>query len=153
RLDALADREHLGRVGHPPVSELADVNEALDAAEVDERAEVPDRDHGAGDGGALAQLLPGRRRLLRGFLFEQLAARHDEVPSSRLELGDAEAQTLADVRLAFGAPAIDLGTGAECAYATDLHVVAALVLAGHDALDRDAVGERLLQLSGQVTTA
>src|SRR6185369_12785131 len=48
---------------------------------------------------------------------------------------------------------IDLRPGTERAHAPDLHVVAALVLSGDHALDRDPVRERLLQLTGDVSAA
>src|SRR5205814_8738382 len=51
---------------------------------------------------------------------------------------------------AVGAPAVDLRSRAERAHVADLYVVAALVLAGDETLDRDAVRERLLELTRDV---
>src|SRR5439155_577433 len=50
-------------------------------------------------------------------------------------------------------PPIDLRSRAEGTYAADLHVVAALVLAGDEPLDRDPVRERLLELARDVPAA
>ena len=41
-LDLLADLHHLGRVRHAAVRHVGDVEQAVDAAQVDERAEVGD---------------------------------------------------------------------------------------------------------------
>ena len=47
RLDALADLEHLGRVTGAGIAELAHVDQAVDAPEIDERPEVAERRDGA----------------------------------------------------------------------------------------------------------
>ncbi len=60
-LDLLAERERVGGLGHPDVADLGDVDHPLDAAEVDERAEVGERDdlalHDLADLDLLAQLV------------------------------------------------------------------------------------------------
>src|SRR5207249_7171158 len=102
RLDPLADLQHLGGVRDARVAELTHVDEAIDAAEVDEDPEVADRADRAADDGAHAELRPDRPSALRGLLVEQLAARHDDVPAARLELRDPEAEALADVDRSLG---------------------------------------------------
>src|SRR5207245_1828899 len=76
--------------------------------------------------------------------------RDDDVPTARLELRDPEAEALPDVLRALDSPPVDLRPRAEGAYAPELDVVAALVLAGDEALDRDPVRKRLLGLPGAV---
>src|SRR5436190_23533869 len=90
------------------VPELRHVNQTFDAAEIDERPEVAERGHGPAHDRANAEALPGDRRLRRRLFFEQPPARHDDVPPAALELDDAEAQALADVRRRIVAPEIDL---------------------------------------------
>ena len=67
------------------------------------------------------------------------------------KLGEAEA--LAHVRRRIRAPAVDLRPGAERADRPELHLESALVLARDEALDRDPVLERLLELAGHVPAA
>src|SRR5206468_6233557 len=88
-----------------------------------------------------------------GLLLEQLAARDDDVPTAAFELRDAEAKALPDVLRALDSPPVDLRSRAEGAHAPDLDVVAALVLAGDQALDRDPVREGLLELARDVPAA
>src|SRR5262249_25321169 len=116
-LDLLTDAQHVGSVRHAGVADLAHVNQTLDAAEIDERSEVTDRRHRAGEDGPLAQPLPRLRGLRGGFLLEELPAGDDDVPSSSLELRDAEAQAFADVGPAVRAAPVDLGARAEGSYA------------------------------------
>src|SRR5207244_7208616 len=152
-LHPLTHLQHVGRVGRTGVAERAHVDQAVDAAEIDERSEVAERRHRARDGRAQAKLGPDRPGLLRGLLLEQLPPRDDDVATARLELRDPEAEALPDVLRAFDSPPVDLRSRAEGAYAPDLDVVAALVLAGDEALDRDPVRERLLELPGDVPAA
>jgi hypothetical protein len=94
-LDGVADVHHLARMPHPDVRQLGHRHEPLDAAEIDEHAEVPD----AGDP-ALQHLAPGEalaglgsERLL--LVLEQRAAAQHHVLLTHL--GDPEPQPLADV--------------------------------------------------------
>src|SRR5437870_8330302 len=153
RLDPLAHLQDVGRVGRPAVAELAHVDQAIDAPEIDERPEVAERRDGAGDDRAHAKLGPNHPSLLRGLLLEKLPARYDDVATPRLELGDPEAEAQTDVLRPFDPPPIDLRSRAEGTHAPDLHVVAALVLAADEALDRDPVRERLLELARDVPAA
>ncbi|MFN8640675.1 MAG: hypothetical protein U0802_03065 [Candidatus Binatia bacterium] len=136
-----------------PVRDLADVDQPLDPAEVDEGAEVAHRAHPPLQDVADLQPLPGLRRLLRRLLVEQRAARDDDVAAAALDLGDAEAQALADVLRRLAAAAVDLRPRTEGAHRADLHLVAALHLRGHQPLDGDAVRQRLLELAGDVAAA
>jgi hypothetical protein len=80
RLDALADGEHLGRMGRAAVAELAHVDQPVDAAQIDERTEVTEGRHRPSDHGADAQPGPHRGGQHVGLLLEELTARDDDVP-------------------------------------------------------------------------
>ena len=95
------------------------------------------------DGGADLQPLPGRLGEPRGFLLEERAPRHDDVPAVAFDLGDAEAQALADVLGGIAAPEVDLRRRTERALPDHLHLEPALVLPRDHALDRDAVRRAL----------
>src|SRR5262249_9197962 len=153
RLDPLAHMQDVGGVRHAPVADLAHVDESLDPAEIHERTEVADRRHRAGDDGALAQLFPCRRSLLRGLLLEQLAARDDQVPSSRLELRDAEAQALAGVVRACHGRAAELRAGTARPSAANTPLKALLDPARAHPLVRHSVPEPLPELAGPVAPA
>jgi len=129
------------------------VDQTIDAPEIDEGPEVAERRDGARDDRAHAKLGPNHRCLLRGLLLEKLPARDDDVATPRLELRDPEAETQTYVLRPLDSPSIDLRSRAEGTHAPDLHVVAALVLAGDEALDRDPVRERLLELARDVPAA
>src|SRR5205814_10055617 len=122
----------------------------FDAPDVDERAEIAQRGDRAADDRADAESRPGRGALCRGLCLEQLSPRDDDVAGPGVEPGDAEAEALSDVLRALDPPAVDLRSGAEGAHAPDLHLVAALVLPGDHAFDRDRMLERLLELAGNV---
>src|SRR5689334_1823950 len=100
-LDAhlLADLEHLGRMVHVAPGELRDVDQTVDAVEIDERAEVDD----VGD---LALDLDARRQpvedLLTGLLallLEHRPPRQDDVVAAAVELDDLAQQRLVAVLL------------------------------------------------------
>src|SRR5262249_46225689 len=146
RLDPLAHLHHVGGMSRPPVAELAHVDQAIDAPEVHERPEVAQRRDGAGDYRAHAEPGPDLRGLPGGLLLEALPARDDQVAPSRLELRDPETEALPDVLHALRPSPVDLRSRAEGTHAPDLYVVAALVLAGDEALDRDPVRECLFDL-------
>src|SRR5262249_10863804 len=152
-LDLLTDLQDVGRIGDPRMADLAHVDEPLDTAEIDERTEIAQRRHRAGDDGTLAQPLPRLGRLGLRLLVEELAAGHDDVATARLELGAADLQTLAAVDPPPDGPPVDLRAGTERAHAADLDLVASLDLARDDAFHRDAIGECLLQLTRQVSAA
>ena len=90
---------------------------------------------------------------LRRLLLEERAARDDDVAAAAFDLGDAKAEALADVLGGIAAAEVDLRRRTEGAQADDLHVEAALVLAGDEPFDGDAVRERLLELAGHVAAA
>ena len=88
-LDLLADLDDLGGMVDMVPGELGDVHETVDAAEVDEGAEVDDRGHGALE--AHADLELGENLLALGLacLLEDDAAREDDVVAVAVHLDDA----------------------------------------------------------------
>src|SRR5258708_2848112 len=114
-LQRVADIEQLGRVVHALVGNVGDVQQAVDPAEVDERAIVSDvLDH------ALAHLALGQRlnqagALLGAGLFEDCAARHDDVAAATIHLQDLERMRQVHQRLDVAYRTdIDLAAGKEC---------------------------------------
>ena len=89
-LDGLADRQHLGRVVDAPPGDVGDVQQAVDAAEVDERTVVGDVLDHAVDDLAFLEALDDLRTLLGAGLFEDGAARDDDVAAALVHLEDLE---------------------------------------------------------------
>src|SRR5262249_58887321 len=127
---------------------LADVDQAVHAAQVNEGAEVFDVAHHALANLALGQLLPQLLAALLALALQQDAAADDEVSLLRLDLLHLAAQALADVLLGvLDAVQVDLADRHEAADAVDLHRQAALVGAGDDGLDdHDRVHARPIAL-------
>ena len=89
-LHLLADIEHLGRVIDAPPRDVGDVQQAVDAAEVDERAVVGDVLHDAVDDLAFFEVLHQLLTLFGAGLFENGAARDDDVAAAAIHLQDLE---------------------------------------------------------------
>ena len=89
-LHRLADVEHLGRVIDAPPGDVGDMQQAVDAAEVDERAVVGDVLDHAVDDLALFEVLHQLLALLGAGLFQHGAARHDDVAAAAIHLQDLE---------------------------------------------------------------
>ena len=96
-LDLVANLEDRADVGDAAPGEVADVDQAVDAADVDEGAEVLDRADDALVDLALFEGLPGLLALLGPLLFEQVAAGDDEVLLALVGLGDDDLELLVDV--------------------------------------------------------
>src|SRR5271166_2756841 len=89
-LDLLADAEHLARMVDPPPGDVGDVQKAVDAAEVDERAivgEVLDR---AVDDLPFGEIGDDLVTLLGPALLEHRAAGDDDVAAAPVHLEDLE---------------------------------------------------------------
>ena len=87
-LELLVDLDHLVRVVDAAPAHVGDVQQAVDAAEVDERAEVGDvLDDALAD---LARLDLGEQLLLQlvALVFDQLAAADDDVAARLVDLED-----------------------------------------------------------------
>jgi len=96
-LDLLVDLEHLGRVVDVRPRQLGDVDEAVDAVEVDERAEVDDVRDGTGDDVAHVELVDDLLAHLFALLFEHGAPRQHHVVAVAVHLDDAAVELLPDV--------------------------------------------------------
>src|SRR5262249_36299888 len=94
--DLVADFEHLARVGDAAPRHVRDVEQAVDAAEVDEGAVVGEVLHHTHQHHALLELLEGALLELLALLLQQGAARQDDVPALLVELDDLELELLAD---------------------------------------------------------
>ncbi len=95
----VADLEQLGRVVDPAPAHVGDVEQAVDAAEVDERTVLGEVLDDALDDLAFLEAL--ERRLLEGsaLLLEQHAARQHDVAALLVELDDLELEALAEERV------------------------------------------------------
>jgi len=134
-LDLVVDLDHVAGVVDPPPAHVGDVQQAVDAAEVDERAEVGDvLDRSLADlprGDLLEQLL---LLLLAGDL-DELAAADDDVAPALVDLEDHALDVVVDVvGDVGGASDVDLAGGEEDVDA-DVDEQAALDLAGDPPLD------------------
>src|SRR5581483_10088630 len=100
-LDAhvVADLEQLGRVRDPAPGYVGDVQQAVDAAEIDEGAVLGEVLDDPLDQLAFLQLLQRLALELGALLLEQHAARQHDVAALLVELDDLEAVALADERV------------------------------------------------------
>ena len=113
-VDVLSDLKHFGRMADAAPAHVGDMEQAVDAVEVDERAEVGDVLDGA-----LADVARGHLREellapLHAFLFDEFAAREDDVLAFLVDLDDLELVGVADVLLeVLRRGDVDLGGGQE----------------------------------------
>ena len=123
--------------------EIGDVQQAVDAAQVDERAVVGDVLDDALDDRAFRQR---RQQLLADLalaLLEHGAARHDDVVALAVELDDLEVERLVlERRRVLDRTDVDQRAGQERADAVDHDGQAALDLAGDVARDDEALLHR-----------
>src|SRR5215218_6079667 len=100
--DGVADREDLARVVDVRPGQLGDVDQAVDAVEVHERAEVDDVRDLALDDEARLQAVEDLLALLLALLLEHGAPRQDDVVARAVELDDLaldlRAEVLVEVR-------------------------------------------------------
>src|SRR5437870_7083744 len=128
-LDLLADVHELGGMGDAAVAHVGDVEQAVHAAQVDERAEVGDVLHDAFADLTDLQLLHQDVALGLALRLEQHAARHDDVAATLVELDDLELEALAQQLVDVGdAAQRDLTAGEERVHAHQVHHHAALDL-------------------------
>ena len=145
-VDLVVDLEELGRVRHAAPRHVGDVQQAVDPAEIDERAVVGDVLDDAGEDLALGQRVERVLLLLRVLLLEEDLAREHDVAPLLVDLDDAHAQLLAaqGIEVANGAD-VDLRAGQERADA-DVHGETALDPLDDPADDDLALGIGLLDL-------
>src|SRR5690606_30458415 len=145
-VDLVVDLQHLGRMPDAAPRHVGDVEQAVDAAEVDERAVVGDVLHHAAQHLALGQRLERLLLPLGVLLFEEHLARQHDVAALLVHLDDAHPELLPLQRVEVAhRPDVDLAAGQKRPHA-DVHGEAAL-----DALDYAAdhdllLGERALDL-------
>ena len=146
-LDLLADRQHLGRVVDAAPGDVGDVQQAVDAAEVDERAVVGDVLHRAFDHLAFGEVGDDLVALLGAALFEHGAARHDDVAAAAIHLEDLERLRHVHQRRDVAHRAdVDLAARQEGHGAVEVDGEAALDLVEDDAFDLLVLLEGLLEL-------
>jgi hypothetical protein len=123
------------------------VQQAIDAAEVDERTVVGDVLDDALDDGAFLQVFQQLLALFTHAGFEHGTARNHHVVALAVELDDLEFVFLAfEGRGVLDRTRIDQRTGEEGADAIDHDGQAALDLAGDQTLDQGAVGQGLVEI-------
>ncbi len=145
-LDRVADVDDLARVVDALPGHVGDVQEAVDAAEIDEGAVVGDVLDEALDHLALGQLGHDLGALLGARRLQDLAARDDDVAAAAVHLQDLEGLRRVHQRahVAHG-PHVDLAAGQERHRAVEVDREAALDLVEDDALDLLLVVELLLE--------
>src|SRR4051812_11296979 len=147
-LDGLADGEHFGRVIDPAPCDIGDVQQAVDAAEVDERTVVGDVLDHAVDHLTLFEVLHQFLALLGAGFFENRAARHHDVAAAAIHFQDLERLRIVHQRRDVADRAdIDLRTRQEGNRAVEIDGEATLDLVEDDAVDLLVVVEGLLKLA------
>src|SRR6202035_1880298 len=142
------DIEHLGRMIDAPPGNVGDMQQAVDAAQIDEGAVVGDVLDHAVDDLALFEVLYQFLALLGASLFEHGAARHDDVAAAAIHFQDLERLLVVHQRRHVAdRPNIDLRARQEGYRAVEIDGEAALDLIEDNALDLFVVLERLLELA------
>ena len=134
-LDRLADRQDLARVVDVRPRELGDVDQAVDAVEVHERAEVDDVRDLALDDEARLQALQDRLTLLLALLLEDRAARQDDVIARAIKLYNFGLDRLTEVLVQVRHPADVHQRGGQEAAHPEVDDQAALDDLDHSAVD------------------
>ena len=147
-LDGLADGQNLGRVIDPAPGDVGDVQQAVDAAEVDERTVIGDVLDHAVDDLTLFEVLHQFLALFGAGLFENRAARHHDVAAAAIHLEDLERLRIVHQRSDVADRAdIDLRARQEGHRAVEIDGEAALDLVEDDAVHLLVVVEGLLELA------
>ncbi len=153
-LHLLADVEHLGRVIDAPPGDIGDVQQPVDAAEVDEGAVVGDVLDHAVDDLAFLEVLHQLLALLGARLFQHGAARHHDVAAAAIHLQDLERLRIIHQRRDIAdRPDVDLAARQERHRAVEVDGEAALHLVEDDALDLLVAAEGLLELAPALLAA
>src|SRR3979490_2063854 len=147
-LDGLADGQHFGRVIDPAPGDIGDVQEAVDAAEVDERTVIGDVLDDAVDDLAFLEILHQFLALFGAGLFQNRAARHHDVAAAAIHLEDLERLRIVHQRRDVADRAdIDLAARQEGHRTVEVDGEAALDLIEDNAVDLFVVLERLFELA------
>src|SRR6266850_1006674 len=139
-LDLVADVDEVAGMGEASPTHVGDVEQAIEAAQIDERAVVGQVLHRAVHDGTFGEVLERLAAEFGLLLVEDLFARDHDVAALLVQLYDSYFQLLAlhVVEVAHGLQ-VDLRAGQECAGAAEVDGEAAL-----DALDDDALDGLLL---------
>src|SRR5262249_12122828 len=147
-LHLLADIEHLGRMIDPPPGDIGDVQQAIDAAEIDERAVVGDVLDHAVDDLALFEVLHQLLPLFGAGFFQHGAARYDDIAAPAIHFKNLERLRIVHQRRHVAdRPDVDLRARQESNRTVEVDSEAAFDLIEDDALDLFIVLEGLLELA------
>src|SRR5579863_5051957 len=147
-LDGLADGQDLGRVIDPSPGYIGDMQEAVDAAEINERPVIGDVLDDAVDDLTLFEVLHQLLALFGAGLFQNRAARHHDVAAAAIHLEDLERLGVVHQGGDIANRAdIDLRTRQEGHRAIEIDGEAALDLIEDDAVHLLIVVEGLLELA------
>src|SRR3954453_7405855 len=153
-LHLLADVEHLGRVIDAPPGDVGDVQQTIDAAEIDEGAVVGDVLHHAVDDLALFEVLHQLLALFGARLFQHGAARHHDVAAAAIHFQNLE--RLIDVHQRCDVADrtdVDLAARQERDRAVEIDREAALDLIEDDALNLLVAVEGFFELAPALLAA
>src|SRR6202047_4777943 len=153
-LDGLADGQDFGRVIDPPPGDVGDMEQAVDAAEVDERTVIGDVLDDAVDHLTLFEVLHQFLALLGAGLFQHGPARHHDVAAAAIHLEDLERLRVVHQRCDVADRTdVDLRARQEGHCAVEIDGEAALDLVEDDAVNFFVVVERLLELAPALLAA
>src|ERR1700688_4157836 len=147
-LHGLADGQHFGRGIDPPPGDIGDVQQAVDAPEVDERTVIGDVLDDAVDDLTLFEILHQFLALLGAGLFEHGTARYHDVAAAAIHLQDLERLRIVHQRCDVADRTdVDLRARQEGNRAVEIDGEAALDLVEDDAVHLLVIVERLFQLA------
>src|SRR6195952_2410148 len=147
-LHGLADGEHFGRMIDPAPGDIGDVQQAVDASEVDERTVIGDVLDHAVDDLAFLEILHQLLALFGAGLFQHGTARHHDVAAAAIHLEDLERLRIVHQRCDVADRSdIDLRTRQGGHRAVEVDGEAALDLVEDDAVNLLVVVEGLLELA------
>ena len=147
-LDGLADGQHFGRVIDAAPGDIGDMQQAVDAAEIDERTVIGDVLDHAVDHLTLFEVLHEFLALLGAGLFQNRAARHHDVAAAAIHLEDLERLRIVHQRRDVADRTdVDLGARQERHGAVEVDGEAALDLIEDDAVNLLVALEGLLELA------
>src|SRR5271166_393650 len=146
-LNLVAHLHEVARMGQASPGHIGDVQQAVNAAEINERAVVGQVLHRAGNNAVFLQMLQGLVALLRLLFLQQLLARRHDVAALLVQLDDANFNVVAlhPVQVADGAQ-IDLRAGEEGARSQDVNRQPPLDAINNAGRYRSLVIEGLLNL-------
>ena len=144
--DLVADVHHFRRVVHAAVRHVADVQQAVDAAQIDESSIFRKVFHGAGDHRAFGQNFDRGVLARLQFLFDGQLARHHDVAAAAIDLENLDRNILTEELIQIvNRPHIDLRAGHERGHA-DVDHQAALGALRDQPGDQQLIAHRALQL-------